>query len=165
VASTSRTVQLDPSLARIRQWLDSVVDDPQARRKLLTLATMELTDRARVYPNAGLWNFEPGAQDNGVWYQRLWGSRWRSKKTGRLAGRNTSQRLQRSWKVQLAPDSFSADVFTNVTYAPYLLDPNQRVGWAEAHGWQTVDELAEGYAPRFVELVEEFIDDQIARPI
>jgi len=164
MALASRKVTLKPTVEAVRKWLIDVVDNPQARRQVLQFATEELKQRAEVYPAPGLWNFEPGAQGNGIWYERGWGSRWRLR-DGRLSGRKTSQKLDRSWRKEIGESNYHASVYTEVTYAPYLLDPEQRVSWAEAHGWQTIDDISDSYAPRFEELVLEAIDVGIGKPI
>jgi hypothetical protein len=155
---------MSPNAAQIKKWLESVVDDPQARRRVLLRGSLELRDRYIVYPAAGPWNRDPGTKGNHRWYQRKFGARYK-RKDGTTGGRNTSQNLQTSWKSQLADDDYSVSTFTEVTYAPYLYDPAQRVGWAAEHGWQDVNQIAENYAPRFVELVGEEIDKQAAKPI
>jgi hypothetical protein len=157
-------VVMTPNAAQIKKWLESVVDDPQARRRVLLRGSLELKDRYIVYPTAGKWNSAPGTKGNNKWYQRKFGSRY-LRKDGTTGGRNTSQNLQTSWQSQLAADDYFISTFTAVTYAPYLYDPAQRVGWAAGHGWQDVNEIAENYAPRLVEIVGEEIDKQIAKPI
>jgi hypothetical protein len=156
-------VKIVPDFKELAQYIQKILDDPQARARLLRLASLELADRVRVYPPQGLWNYEPGAQGNGVWYQRQFGSRWR-RKNGTLNGRNTSQKLQKNWKVERV-DAFNTSVYTEVTYAPYLFDPAKRASWADSHGWKTLDEIADDYSPRFVELAGEMIDEIASKPI
>ena len=169
---TTRRIELDPQIDRIKKWLESVVNNPEMRKKLLILGTLELADRARVYPEKGLWNYEPGT--NGYsWYERGKGTRWRRKGGSRggkpyfsgYGGTNTSEKLQNNWKTEIDPTAYSASVYTNVSYAPYLFDPFQRVSWAEAHGWKDIDEIANDYAPRFEKLTLEYIDDELEKPI
>jgi len=162
---TSRTVTLTPSIDRIKKWIEEVTNDPKARRRALTLGTLELADRARVYPPEGLYNHEPGAQGNGVWYQRQFGARRRRKDGTLWTSRRKSEKLQKNWKAEIHPGDYSAEVFTRVSYAPYLYDPVRRVSWAASHGWQTIDEIADGYSERFKELILEIIDDQIDRKL
>jgi pilus assembly protein Flp/PilA len=160
----SETISMHPDYQSIKKWLESVIDDPGARKRVLIRATLELKDRAAAYPPAGPWNREPGTRGNGIWYQRQFGPRWRME-NGALGGLNTSERLQKSWKTEISQDAYDASVFTPVTYAPKLMDEAQREPWAAKHGWQTVDEIALDYAPRFVDLVEETIDEQARKPI
>jgi hypothetical protein len=156
-------VTITPDFKEVRQFVENLINDPKARTRLLRLASLELSDRMRVYPPEGLYNHEPGAQGNGVWYQRQFGSRYR-RKNGTLGGRNTSQKLQKNWRVERV-DAFSTSVYTEVTYAPYLFDPNQRASWAASHGWKDLNEVEADYAPRFVELALEMVDEQASKPI
>lgn len=155
---------LVPNAAQIKRWLESVVDDPEARRRVLIRASLELQDRYIVYPAAGVWNRALGTCGNNKWYQRKFGPRY-LRMDGTFGGRNTSENLQTSWRNTIADDAYSASTSTGVSYAPYLYDPDKRVHWAQAHGWQTVDEIADNYAPRFAELVGEAIDEQARKPI
>lgn len=158
------TATLKPSADAIRKWLEDVINDPDSRRRVLIRAALELKDRYIVYPPAGPWNREPGVNNSKHWYQRKFGSRWR-KMDGTIGGNNTSQDLQVSWRHEINADAYSASVFTDVTYAPYLYDPEQRVHWAASHGWEDTNEIADNFMPRFEELVSDEIDAQIERQI
>lgn len=160
----TKTVTITPNLKDIQAQLEKIINNPKARQRVLTQGVLELKDRAAAYPPEGPWNKAPGVNGNNIWYQRQFGRRW-LKKNGTLGGLDTSQRLQKSWQVEVQRgDAFSAAAYTQVTYAPLLLDPEKQVNWAPGHGWQTVDEIAEGYAPRFVALVLAEIDREIDTP-
>jgi hypothetical protein len=163
-------VTMNPPVERIRKWLEKIAS-PEAKRRILTQGTLELADRARAYPSEGPWNRNPGTRGKGIWYERQFGTRW-MRKGGSiggkpyfqgLGGRNTSEMLQKNWFTEVRADVGS--VFTGVSYAPLLFDPAQRVSWAAGHGWKTVDEIADGYAPRFVEITLAEIDRRINTPI
>ena len=168
------TVTMKPSAEAIRKWLQSVINDPDSRRRVLNKAALNLKTMVQVYPAAGPWNSAPGTRGDNVWYQRGFGTRrlgvggtvgQGGYKSSGLTGRNTSQRLQKSWQDEVSTDATSASVFTGVTYAPYLYDPEKRVNWAASHGWQDTSEIAENFIPRFEQLVSDEIDAQIERPI
>lgn len=158
-----KSVTITPSLKEIEKRIQKVIDDKDARRRVLIRAVLELKDRAAAYPPEGPWNKAPGAKGNNIWYQRQFGMRW-IKKDGFYGGKNTSQRLQKNWQTEVQrADTFTASAFTEVTYAPGLLDNENRFTWAGEHGWQTLDEIADGYQPRFVELVLAEVDAQIKK--
>ena len=158
----AKTLVIEPSLKEIMARVKKVIDDPAARRRVLLRAVLELKDLAAAYPVAGRWNSAPGTKGDNRWYQRGFGSRW-LRKDGTFGGSNTSQRLQQSWNTEVQrQDEFTASAFTDVTYAPYLLDEKKpRVNWAQSHGWQSLDEIQEDYAPRFERAVLDEVDDQI----
>ena len=132
----AKTLVIEPSLKEIMARVKKVIDDPASRRRVLLRAVLELKDLAAAYPVAGRWNSAPGTKGDNRWYQRGYGSRW-LRKDGTFGGSNTSQRLQQSWNTEVQrQDEFTASAFTDVTYAPYLLDEEKpRVNWAQSHGW------------------------------
>lgn len=159
----SKTVTVTPSFREIKAKILAIIEDKDARRRLLTRAVLELKDLAAAYPTEGLWNNAPGTRGNNRWYQRQFGSRWK-RADGSLGGTNNSQRLQKSWQTEIQrADEFSASAFTEVTYAPLLLDDAKRVHWAASHGWQTLDSIEKDYTPRFEKLILDEIDNQIER--
>ncbi len=171
----AKALVIKPSIKEIMARIKKVIDDPQARRRVLLRGVLEVKDLASAYPVEGEYN-KPGhtrrvriPTKQGLetrfisgWYQRGYGSRW-LRNDGSYGGNNTSQRLQQSWQTEVQRTSeFTASAFTDVTYAPYLLDEEKpRVRWAESHGWQSLDEIQEQYEPRFEKLVLDEVDDQI----
>lgn len=159
----SKALQIIPSIKEIVSRIKAVIDDPDSRRRVLTRAVLELKDLAAGYPVEGAWNRAPGTKGNNVWYQRQYGTRYK-RKDGTIGERNTSQRLQKRWYTEVQrKDEFSASAFTDVTYAPFLLDPNQRVNWAVGHGWQSLDEIEKDYMPRFEKIILDEVDGQIEK--
>lgn len=157
----TKTVIITPPISDIIKKIVAVIADPASRRRLLTLAVLELKDLAAGYPVAGAWNSAPGSRGDGRWYQRGYGSRW-FRNDGSIGGNDTSQRLQESWRTEQR-DEFTAAAFTEVTYAPYLLNKDERVHWAASHGWKSLGEIEEEYAPRFEKLALDEIDNQIGK--
>ncbi len=157
----SKALTFDPKLTELLKKINAVITDKDARRRLLNRAILELKDLASAYPEAGKWNSAPGTNNDGRWYQRNFGTRYQ-RKNGTISGRNTSQRLKENWRIDLQGNSI-ASTYTEVTYAPYLLDPAQQVHWASPHGWQNLDEIEDEYAPRFEEIALEEIDKQIKK--
>jgi hypothetical protein len=164
---------MTPSSEQLQKWINSfILKDPASVKRVLIQGTLELADRARVYPTAGPWNSYPGTKGNGVWYERGVGTRY-ARKGAAIGGKpffkgfgagKPSEQLQKNWNTEIqTKDAYSASVYTEVTYAPYLFDPEQRVSWAALHGWQDVDQIAEDYTPRFEEIVLAEIDSQIAK--
>lgn len=58
-------------------------------------------------------------------------------------------------------DEFTASAFTEVTYAPFLLDDDKRVSWAAVHGWQSLTDIEAEYMDRFEELALDELDKAI----
>ena len=108
-------VKITPSVKVIFSRILAVINNPESRKRVLLRAVLELKDLAAGYPVEGSWNVAPGTKGKGVWYQRGFGTRY-NRKDGTIGGRNTSQRLQKSWNTEVQRrDDFSASAFTNVT--------------------------------------------------
>jgi hypothetical protein len=151
-----------PDFDKLLKKIEGIISNEITRRRLLTRAILELKDLASAYPVAGAWNHAPGARGDNRWYQRNFGSRWK-RKDGTIGGTNNSQQLQKNWRSEVMKrDEFSASAFTEVTYAPFLLDDEQRVSWAELHGWQSLNDIEEEYAGRFEELALDELDKGIS---
>lgn len=160
----------DVAIKEIMTKVTALVTDPAARKRILDKASVKLAALVAVYPAEGAWNKYPGSRNDGRWYQRGFGSRYMSKGGSiggkpyfsGIGGNNTSQDLQKSWQIT-RQDEYTASVHTGVTYAPYLLDPTQRVSWAAEHGWKSLDEIGEDFAPIFEETALKEIDAQIEK--
>ena len=151
--------EIKPSRKQIVQDIFELLDNPKTRRKLLDLGTRLLDLIASAYPPAGLWNREPGTRGDGRWYERGYGSRWR-RMDGTIGGRRTSERLIESW-MTAKEDEYTSQVYTTVSYAPYLFDESKRVGWAKKHGWQTMDEVEDEFTPEFEDIIVDEINKKI----
>ena len=113
--------------------------------------------RMAVYPPEGPYN-RPGPPGS-RWYQRLKGPRWR-RVDGSIGGRNTSQKLQPSWR-QKVLSPLSREVFTEVTYSPFVVSKEEQTSVHAAHGWQTDEQVAEEVEAD--PIVERIIDSEIKR--
>lgn len=155
----TKPLTIKPTLKEVMIKIKAVIDDPAARQRVLTKAGNELKKIMAIYPPAGIWNRPPGSRGDNRWYERGYGSRW-LRRDGSLGGTNNSQQFDRSW-VSEKRDEFSQSVNTSVTYAPFLIDPNQRVNWAVSHGWVSVDKTAEEFTPEFEKIILDELDKQI----
>ncbi len=121
--------------------------DPARLRDEIQAAVRALGVEARarlaVYPPETEGNL-PGPYPQS-WYQRHHGPRW-ARKDGSVGGRNTSEQLQKSWKLE-PYRAIGIRVFTDVTYAAYVQGDDQAAVHA-AHGWQTTRDVAETMARR-----------------
>jgi hypothetical protein len=171
--AVAKTMTITPSLEEITKSIQmAVLADPESRNKILIRAVVELKQRASAYPEEGIWNRPPGSRGDNVWYERGFGMR-RIKPGGSIGGKpyfrgaeslGTSEKLQKNWKTEVqVQDTFTAGAFTEVTYAPKLLDPVRRVSWADEHGWSDLDAIKADYQPRFVAMILEEVDKAIEK--
>ena len=154
------TVNIKPTIREVVAKITAIIDNPESRKRVLTRASEELKKIMAIYPPPGIWNRPPGTRGDNRWYERGYGSRY-MRANGSVGGKKTSQQLDKSWVSKA--DTDSANVYTEVTYAPFLLDPDQRVNWANAHGWVSVDKTVEQFENRFTEIVLDEIDKQIEK--
>ena len=155
----SDAVKITPTLKEVMIKIKAVIDDPVSRQRALNKAGEQLKKIMAIYPPPGIWNRAPGTRGDNRWYERGYGSRWLTR-GGQLGGVNNSQKLDRSW-VSEKRDEFIQSVFTGVTYAPFLLDPDQRVFWALSHGWVSVDDTVKNFEEEFEKIVLDELDNQI----
>lgn len=121
--------------------------------KALKRFAEELKIRAIPYPPEGPWNTP--APYPARWYQRQFGPRW-MKADGTYGGRNTSERLQKSWVVETR--SWAEVVLGNeASYADYV-QGSQQQPYHAAHGWKRVDEIAAEQAGLWTEIFGEEIE-------
>ena len=138
-----------------------IIDNPESRKRILEQAGKALKLLVEIYPAPGPWNREPGTRGDGRWYERGYGSRWR-RANGTLGGANTSEQLNRSWMVKNDNDK-STSVYTGVSYAPYLFDPEKRVSWARGHGWLDINETAEEFDESFEKIITVEIEKELEK--
>lgn len=88
------------------------------------------------YPEEGEYN-KPGPYPK-RWYQRHFGPRW-ALKAGGVHGRDTSEQLQKQWRV-VPKDSWSAYVGNRASYAAYVVGMDQ-AEYHKRHGWRRLDDV------------------------
>lgn len=123
-----------------------------AIRATIPRVAVEFKPLIAAYPEEGPYN-QPGPYPH-RWYQRNKGPRW-ARKDGTIGGRNTSEQLQYSWKQETGDDQIRT--WTEVGYAPYVVG-NQITDYHEAHGWKRIEDIANDYADRALEILLEEID-------
>ena len=117
---------------------------PRRLNTALSRIVEDVTDwamrtRMSAYPPRGEYN-RPGPYPK-RWYQRLVGPRW-ALKAGGVGGSNTSEQLQQNWRTQrLTP--LSREIFTEVSYAPWVVGAEDQTKVHAEHGWQTDEQIAQ----------------------
>ena len=130
------------------------------REEALKRGAKRLKEILADYPPEGAWNRPPGTRGDNRWYERGYGSRWK-RKDGTIGGINNSQQFNKSWRDNIEPEKGTAEVYTEVTYAPFLMVREQRVNWASAHGWRTTDNIIDEFVPEFEQIVLDVIDENV----
>ena len=106
----------------------------------------EIKNRMATYPIETAANM-PGPYPK-RWYQRLFGPRWRTK-GGSLQGKDTSERLQQSWRQSVTSplsqlvDTRSPRTGRPVTYAAGVVGEETQQDVHRRHGWHTTLSVAE----------------------
>jgi len=111
---------------------------PKVLSAALKAAGLHVKGKVAVYPAATEAN-SPG-NPTGKWYERGYGPRWIRKRAGGIGGSKTSETLGRKWTVD-QPDSFSVVIGNNVSYGPYVQDPEKQASFHAAHGWKTTEQV------------------------
>jgi hypothetical protein len=119
--------------------------------RVIREAAKDIKALMAAYPPEGPWN-RPGPYPK-RWYQRHKGPRW-ARKEGGFGGRDTSEKLQKSWRHQSR--GLYAKIYTNVTYAPFVVSKEKQAWFHKRHGWHTdvdvVDEFKREKLDRRIEL-------------
>ena len=140
-----KTTLYAEGLDRAMRGLDRA-DMQRTLGTLVNIVASGVKIRMATYPSETSAN-TPGAYPK-RWYQRLWGPRWRTK-SGSLQGRNTSERLQQSWRQSvISPlsqlvDTLSPRTGRPVTYAAKVVGEETQQDVHRQHGWQTTLSVAE----------------------
>jgi len=135
----------------LEQAINSL-DQPKVKHALsqaVDLVTHQVMIRMAVYPPESAAN-TPGPYP-GRWYQRLFGPRWRTA-SGSLRGKNTSERLQQSWRQSvISPlsqlvDTLSPRTGRPVSYVGLVVGEGTQAEVHRQHGWQTDESVAQEVA-------------------
>jgi len=124
------------------EGLDQVLKDFSGARlnRHITAAIRGIGEQVRseiaTYPPATEANM-PG---RGRWYERGYGTRWRTK-SGAVHGRKTSEQLGQSWAVEAR--NMRGSVGTRVSYAPFVQEEERQAGFHKRRGWKTDVDVAE----------------------
>jgi hypothetical protein len=93
------------------------------------------------------------------WYERGYGPKW-TRRDGSIGSRKSSEMLGRKWTT--APQGTRAYVIgNNVSYSPYVHDPEKQAAFHKARGWKTTAQVAEQEGPRVVAFIERWINKVI----
>lgn len=158
---TTVTVQVKGAEALARRLNPKAID--RALRFAIDEMTKDVQSMMAVYPAEGDWN-TPGPYPK-RWYQRHWGPRWARKTAPMPGGYNTSEKLQKSWKRSKATLGKEGRVYTNVTYAPWVLHEEKQTAVHASHGWKTDRERLQEYQPKAERRVKHFLDRALAGSI
>jgi len=115
-----------------------------ALAQAVDFVTGQVRIRMAVYPPETAAN-TPGPDG---WYQRLFGPRWRTA-SGALRGKNTSERLQFSWRQSvISPlsqvvDTLSPRTGRPVTYEAFVVGEDTQSEVHRQHGWHTTESVAQ----------------------
>ncbi len=86
-----------------------------------------------------------------------WDSPYRRGQSG------SSEDLADKWTITSIDGGLGAKVGNNVSYGPYVQDPDEQSKMMELRGWQTTDDVAKDEADQVVSLVMEGLDRAIKR--
>ena len=168
---------MNESIVKIVSGILTAAIGKETRRKILARAANLLAGNtkrgqyAAEYPPETWRNKPPG--NNGSWYERGFGTRYITRKSAiggspffkniGGAGNNTSQDFQDNWRVSV--EDIEAHVFTEVTYAPFLLDTTIRPAWVKEVGWRDVNQIAEEFTPVFEKVILEELDAAVDKAL
>jgi len=125
---------------------------PEVIRAALKGAAAHVKTIVSVYPPSSEANV-PGQRR---WYERGYGSKW-TRRDGTVNGRQSSESLGRKWTVK-AQGNYSATIGNNVSYAPYVHDPEEQTSFHASRGWKTTKQVADEEIGRVTEFIVRELD-------
>ena len=112
---------------------------PKSIFEMVRFVAHEVHIRMAAYPPETHAN-QPGPYPE-RWYQRHFGQRW-ARLDGSTGGNDTSEQLQKSWR-EVVVGPLTREVWTDVSYAPYVQSAEYQSGVMRVIGWQTDEEVVE----------------------
>ena len=152
------TIQIK-GLDKLEKKLGDIQPGVQAGIKA---ATVHIKGKIAKYPPATIAN-QPKSYSKGqwnTWYERGWGSKW-ALSGGGWHGRKSSETLGRKWTIEIRNNGLTGIVGNNVSYGPYVQDPERQARALKRIGWKTTSEVAEEEA----QTVTDFIKGQIDKAL
>lgn len=111
---------------------------PTSIFEMVRFVAHEVHIRMAVYPPETDAN-QPGPYP-ARWYQRQFGRRW-ARVDGSIGGDDSSEQLQKSWR-EVVVGPLTREVWTDVSYAPYVQSAEDQTATMRAIGWQTDEDVA-----------------------
>lgn len=117
--------------------------DPAIKRSVAA-GSLHIKGKVSIYAPATAGNsprtYTTGGQN--IWYERGWGSKW-ALKGGGWHGRKKSETLGRKWTIEIRNGGMVGIIGNNVSYGPYVQDPEEQTHVHKAHGWKTTKQVAD----------------------
>lgn len=151
MADPLRIEGLEPLIKKIK-----TVEQLKGLVRALRVAALYLKGKAASYPPSTAAN----SPQRERWYVRGYGPHWRTK-GGDVHSRKTSQTLGRKWTVGAQNNGLTAVIGNNVTYGPYVQDPDQQASHMKAIGWKTTEEIVNENQTVVENFVRESVEDAL----
>lgn len=120
------------------------LEQMEAVKQVLKDSAREMAGHMKVYPPSSEANVPRTVAGTGTvlpWYERGWGTRYIGG-----GGRNTSEKLDKSWagaKPQIRKKGLEVAIGTNVSYAPFVQAHDEQATFHKKRGWKTEKQILE----------------------
>lgn len=119
----------------------------------LKAAALHIKGVVNEYPPAT----EANSPSQARWYERGYGPRWRLA-DGSVGGRKTSKTLGRKWTVKSSQGGYTWTVGNNVSYGPFVQDPDHQAAFHRERGWLTTQDVADQETDTVLEFLKMAVD-------
>ena len=140
---------IEPLLEKLER-----LDQLKVAINAMKAAALHIKGKINIYPPATEANSP--SNPKGRWYERGYGPKWNT--LSGVHGRKTSQTLGKKWTIGQADGGLTQIVGNNVTYGPFVQDPEKQAKFHKLHGWKTTAQVAEEEAETVVKFVKDEID-------
>lgn len=126
----------------------AVIKNKRVIQGAIKSASAHIARVVKVYPPSSDAN-NPNSRQ---WYERGWGSKWRVR-SGEIHGSKSSKDLRAQWTTATENDGLTGIIGNNVSYAPYVHDPDDQTWYHKARGWKTTEQVAQQEADVVVNMI------------
>jgi len=145
MADTSVTIAgLEPLIKRLE-----AAKQPKVITAALKMGGAHVKSIMAKYPPASSANDPNGRR----WYKRGTGSFWRVK-DGTIHSKASSQTLGRKWTVKMN-GQYTVEIGNNVSYAPFVHDPEKQTWFHKARGWKTTAQVGQSEGQKVADAVRD----------
>jgi len=134
----------------------SDVKSLRAAKVALKAGALHIKGKIATYPPAS----EANTPYQRRWYERGYGPKW-MRKDGTWRGSKTSETLGRRWTIAERNAGLTQVVGNNVSYVPYVQDPDKQTSFHAARGWKTTGQVVDEEADTVVRFVKAKVDEAL----
>ena len=142
-------------LDKLLRKLDNVAS-LSAAKNALRAGALHIKGKVDTYPPSTIANSP--SNPTGRWYERGYGPKWVSKRTGVVSGYETSETLGRRWTTASEAGGLRQVVGNATSYGEVVQSKEKQARFHASRGWKTIEQVVEEESDTVVRFVQAEID-------